>query len=79
NDSDIPHIGWVCIKASSDRVEDRDLTLIGILAERKIPAIVVFTRVTGKAEREFVEKAKLIIDKKYSDFLRGAYVSVNSV
>lgn len=79
NDSDIPHIGWVCIKASSDRVEDRDLTLIGILAERNIPAIVVFTRVTGKAEREFVEKAKLIIDKKYSDFLRGAYVSVNSV
>lgn len=79
DERDIPHIGWVCIKASSDRVEDRDLTLIGLLAKRKIPAIVVFTRVTGKAEREFVKEAKLIIDKKYRDFLRGAYVSVNSV
>lgn len=79
DDSDIPHIGWVCIKASSDRVEDRDLTLIGILAERNIPAIVVFTRVTGKAEREFVEAAKLIIDNCYGDFLSDSYVSVNSV
>ena len=79
DDSDIPHIGWVCIKASSDRVEDRDLTLIGLLAKRNIPAIVVFTRVTGKAEKEFIEGAKLIIDKEYKDFLRGAYVSVNSV
>lgn len=79
DDYDIPHIGWVCIKASSDRVEDRDLTLIGLLAKRNIPAIVVFTRVTGKAERDFVEEAKLIIDKEYKDFLRGAYVSVNSV
>lgn len=79
DDCEIPHVGWVCIKASSDRVEDRDLTLIGLLKKRNIPAIVVFTRVTGKAEREFVEKAKLIIDKEYKDFLRGAYVSVNSV
>ncbi|RUR38391.1 YcjF family protein [Vreelandella populi] len=79
DDSDIPHIGWVCIKASSDRVEDRDLTLISLLAERNIPAVVVFTRVTGKTEREFVEEAKLIIDKEYKNFLRGAYVSVNSV
>lgn len=79
DDGDIPHIGWVCIKASSDRVEDRDLTLIGLLEKRNIPAIVVFTRVTGKSEREFVEEAKLIIDKEYKDFLRGAYVSVNSV
>lgn len=79
DDSAIPHIGWVCIKASSDRVEDRDLTLIGLLKERNIPAIVVFTRVTGKAEREFIEEARRIIDKEYKDFLRGAYVSVNSV
>lgn len=79
DDKDIPHIGWVCIKASSERVEDRDLTLIGLLAERDIPAIVVFTRVTGKAEREFVEEAKLIIDNEFKDFLRGSYVSVNSV
>ncbi|XUO89018.1 GTPase [Halomonas sp. KM072] len=79
DDSDIPHIGWVCIKASSDRVEDRDLTLIGLLEKRNIPAVVVFTRVTGKSEREFVEEAKLIIDKDYKDFLSGAYVSVNSV
>lgn len=79
DDSDIPHIGWVCIKASSERVEDRDLTLISLLTERNIPAVVVFTRVTGKAEREFVEKAQLIIDKKYKDVLRGAYVSVNSI
>ncbi|MCC5826374.1 GTPase [Alkalimonas sp.] len=79
DDSDLPHIGWVCIKASSDRVEDRDLTLIRLLTDRKIPAVVVFTRVTGKAEREFVEKAKLIIDKEFKDFLSGAYVSVNSV
>jgi len=79
DDRDIPHIGWVCIKASSDRVEDRDLTLIGLLAKRNIPAVVVFTRVTGKSEREFVEKARLIIDKKYKDFLDGAYVAVNSV
>lgn len=79
DDSEIPHIGWVCIKASSDRVEDRDLTLIRLLIERNIPAVVVFTRVTGKAEREFVEKAKLIIDKEFKEFLRGAYVSVNSV
>lgn len=79
DDRYIPHIGWVCIKASSDRVEDRDLTLIGILAERKIPAIVVFTRVTGKAERDFVEQAKLIIAKEYNDFLGESYVSVNSV
>lgn len=79
DDGDIPHVGWVCIKASSDRVEDRDLTLISLLKERNIPAIVVFTRVTGKAERVFVEEAKLIIDKEHKDFLRGAYVSVNSV
>ena len=79
DDRDIPHIGWICIKASSDRVEERDLTLIGLLAERNIPAVVVFTRVTGKAEREFVEKAQLIIDEKYKDFLHGAYVAVNSV
>lgn len=79
DDRDIPHVGWVCIKASSDRVEDRDLTLIGLLKERKIPAIVVFTRVTGKAERTFVEEAKIIIDKEYKDFLLGSYVSVNSV
>lgn len=79
DDSDIPHIGWVCIKASSDRVEDRDLTLIRLLAERNIPVVIVFTRVTGKSEREFVEEAKLIIDKEYKDILRGAYVSVNSV
>jgi len=79
DDSDIPHIGWVCIKASSDRVEDRDLTLIHLLAERKIPTVVVFTRVTGKAERDFVEKAKIIIDKRYKDFLSEAYISVNSV
>lgn len=79
DDSDIPHIGWVCIKASSDRVEDRDLTLIQLLAERKIPAVVVFTRVISKAEKEFVEEAKLIIDKEYKNFVREAYVSVNSV
>lgn len=79
DDSDIPHVGWVCIKASSGRLEDRDLTLISLLEKRKIPAIVVFTRVTGKEEREFVEEAKLIIDRKYKEFLRGAYVSVNSV
>lgn len=79
DDSDIPHIGWVCIKASSDRVEDRDLTLIRLLTKREIPTVVVFTRVTGKAEREFVEKAQIIIDKKYKDYLKGAYVSVNSV
>lgn len=79
NDSDIPHIGWVCIKASSDRVEDRDLTLIGLLAKHNIPAIIVFTRVTGRAEREFVEEAQRIIDKEYKNFLHGAYVSVNSV
>ena len=53
--------------------------MIGLLAERNIPAVVVFTRVTGKSEREFVEKARLIIDKKYKDFLDGAYVAVNSV
>ncbi|MCX7132026.1 GTPase [Aeromonas sp.] len=79
DDSDIPHVGWVCIKACSDRVEDRDLTLIDLLATRNIPAIVVFTRVTGKAERDFVEEAQRIIDTKYKDFLCGAYVSVNSV
>ncbi|MEO9334081.1 YcjF family protein [Ectopseudomonas guguanensis] len=79
DDSDIPHIGWVCIKASSDRIEERDLTLVRLLAERKIPAVVVFTRVIGKAERDFVEKAKLIIDEKYKDFLQGAYISINSV
>lgn len=79
DDRDFPHVGWVCIKASSGRVEERDLTLIGLLKKRDIPAIVVFTRVTGKAEREFVEEAKLIIDDKYKDFLCGAYVSVNSV
>ena len=79
DESNIPNIGWVCIKASSDRIEDRDLTLIGLLAERNIPAVVVFTRVIGKAEREFVEKAKHIIDKEYKDFLSGDYVSVNSV
>lgn len=79
DDSDIPHIGWVCIKASSDRVEDRDLTLIRLLEKRNIPAIVVFTRVTGKAEREFVKEAQLIIDKEYKEFMRGAYVSVNSI
>ncbi|MFK3858099.1 YcjF family protein [Pseudoalteromonas rhizosphaerae] len=79
DDCDVPHVGWVCIKASSDRVEDRDLTLIGLLKKRNIPAIVVFTRVIGKAEREFVEEAKLIIDKEYKDFLGGAYVLVNSV
>ncbi len=79
DDSDIPHIGWVCINASSYRVEERDLTLIGLLAELNIPSIVVFTRVTGKAEREFVKEAQLIIDKKYNDFLRDSYVPVNSV
>lgn len=79
NESEIPHIGWVCIKACSDRVEDRDLTLIGILAKHKIPAVVVFTRVTGKAEREFVKKAKLIINQEHKDFLEGAFVSANSI
>ncbi|WP_206834328.1 YcjF family protein [Marinobacterium iners] len=69
----------VCIKASSDRVEDRDITLIRLLADQKIPAVVVFTRVTGNAEKEFVKEAQRIIDKEYKDFIGGAYVSVNSV
>ncbi|MHC3401059.1 YcjF family protein [Aeromonas veronii] len=79
DDSDMPHVGWVCIKACSERVEDRDLTLIDLLAKRNIPAIVVFTRVTGKDERDFVEEAQRIIDTKYKKFLCGAYVSVNSI
>lgn len=79
DDSDMPHVGWVCIKACSERVEDRDLTLIDLLAKRNIPAIVVFTRVTGKDERDFVEEAQRIIDTKYKTFLCGAYVSVNSI
>lgn len=78
DDSDIPHIGWVCIKASSDRIEERDLQLIGLLAERKIPTVVVFTRSIGVTEKKFVEEAQLIIDEKYRDFLKGGYVSVNS-
>lgn len=78
NASDIPHIGWVCIKATSGRVEERDLALISLLAEYKIPAIVVFTTVIGKEEREFVDNAKDIINKRYKDFLSDAYVSVNS-
>lgn len=78
DDSDIPHIGWVCIKASSERIEERDLQLIGLLAERKIPTVVVFTRSIGDTEKKFVEEAQLIIDEKYRDFLKGGYVSVNS-
>lgn len=68
----------MCIKASSERIEERDLQLIGLLAERKIPTVVVFTRSIGDTEKKFVEEAQLIIDEKYRDFLKGGYVSVNS-
>lgn len=78
NEKDIPHVGWVCIKATSGRVEDRDLELIRILEEHGIPAIVVFTKVTGKAEKNFAKEARAIVDESFSGFIKGSYVSVNS-
>lgn len=78
NENDIPHVGWVCIKATSGRVEDRDVELINILHDNGIPVIVVFTKVTGKSERDFAEDAKSIIDKDCAGIVNGGYVSVNS-
>lgn len=78
NESSLPHIGWVCIKATSERLEERDSELIKILIERDIPVVVVFTKVVGKNERLFVEKSKELLDLEFSKKLNDSYVSINS-
>src|SRR5690554_4046700 len=53
----LPHVGWVCIKATSARIEERDLQLIEFLKEREIPVVVVFTSAYGKSEKLFIDAA----------------------
>lgn len=78
NETFLPHVGWICIKATSDRIEARDIELIKILKDQDIPVVVVFTNVISKATREFVEIAIGEIKKEVKYFVSSHCVSVNS-
>ena len=79
NIDDVPHLGWLCIDATGSRIEPRDIELIGILKERKIPILVVFTKDLYEDSDEFIEVAKKEIDRHYGDYVSDNYVRVNSV
>ncbi|HAS6396211.1 TPA: 50S ribosome-binding GTPase [Vibrio parahaemolyticus] len=76
---DLPHLGWLCIDASSSRIEDRDLELLSILKENNIPAVVVFTKVIGKSRQPFIDEAKNLINSQYKQFVSDRFAAVNSV
>lgn len=76
---DVPHLGWVCIDASGARLEDRDIELIGILKEKNIPIVIVFTKTLGDDTSEFIDKAISDINKTpHMNYINGRYVRVNS-
>ena len=75
---DVPHLGWMCIDASGARVEPRDIELIGILKEYKIPIVVVFTKTLEEDTDEFVHEAIREIDKHHRSYVADNYVRVNS-
>lgn len=80
DESDLPHIAWLCIKESSGRVQESDLELLKLTQKHNIPTVVVFTSASKKkAAEEFFNKAKEIIDAQFATFIKGRYARVNSV
>lgn len=78
DDSQAPHIAWLCIKEPSKRIEDRELDILELLRSKGIPTIVVFTNTQFEDGEEFYAIAQKIIDEQYRSFIQGRYVRVNS-
>lgn len=79
-DEDSPHVAWLCIKETSDRIESRDKELLGILKEFKIPTVVVFTHSLGLEKGDhFFREAINILNNEYKQFLQNRFVQVNSI
>ena len=79
-DEDSPHVAWLCIKETSDRIEPRDKELLGILEEFKIPTVVVFTHSLGLEKGDiFFREAINILNNEYTQFLQNRFVQVNSI
>lgn len=78
HEDDVPHLGWVCIDSSGARIEERDIEIIGILREKEIPVVVVFTKILGDESADFIEAAISEINAHHGDFINGRYVKVNS-
>lgn len=77
-DDKMPHIAWLCIKETSGRIEQRELTLLSLLKEFMIPTVVVFTNAM-KSGDDFYHKAVTLLNKEYSDFIKDRFARVNSV
>lgn len=78
HEDDVPHLGWMCIDSSGARIEERDIELVGILKEKNIPVVVVFTKTLGEDSSEFINAAIHEIDNHHGDYVSGQYVKVNS-
>lgn len=76
---DIPHVAWLCVDASSARVEDRELELIQMLNKYNIPTVVVFTKDMGQDSDEFINVAIKEINLKHGRIVLNRFVRVNSV
>lgn len=75
----LPHVAWLCIKETSSRVEERDIELLELMRDNRIPTIVVFTNTQYEQGDSFYQEAKILLDKKLGTFLQGRYVRVNSI
>ncbi|WP_439287201.1 GTPase [Lonepinella sp. BR2357] len=79
NTNEMPHVAWLCIKESSDRIEAREKNLLKIAKELGIPTVVVFTNKQWEKGDEFVEIAKTILEETSPNFIKNRYIRVNSV
>ncbi|MEB8015435.1 GTP-binding DUF697 domain-containing protein [Raoultella ornithinolytica] len=75
---DVPHLGWLCIDASSSRIEPRDFELIKLTEEYGIPTVIIFTKAYGESEDEFIDAALEEINNKIHGMRELNYVKVLS-
>ncbi|GAA8997340.1 hypothetical protein Taitung15_08860 [Helicobacter pylori] len=73
-------VGYLCVKETSSRVEEREKELLSLTKEWNIPTIVIFTNTQEKAGDAFVKEAQKIINEEwgFGGFIK-AYARVNSV
>ncbi|MFM0227414.1 YcjF family protein [Paraburkholderia dipogonis] len=53
------HVAWICISASSKRVEDAEIDLCKMLVEHKIPVVVVLTK--ARKGDPFIDQTRALI------------------
>lgn len=74
----LPHVAWLCIKETSSRVEERDIELLELMRDNRIPTVVVFTNTQHENTEAFFQAATNVIDEKMGAFVQNRYVRVNS-